>query len=191
MLTNSDHRGPAVCLHVLLLFAGFQLCLLCVHKCRNLVKLGGDLSKLSVQVERPAMVLMPKFVPCLAHTALLLGLGVQQHARHIQLVFVCRMEHVWQDLVAIVRTQLLVPVVQCQDSPIAFCVDDGHLVPSLQRDVGAKLREERWRVLDTIVDFLCRYANSGVVPPEAFSQEHLRDIEMLKGVLAMLGRFSA
>lgn len=80
MLTNPDHRGPAVCSHVLLLFAGFQPCLLCVHKRRDLIKLGGDFSKLSVQVERPAVELMPKFVPRLAHTALLLGLGVQKHA---------------------------------------------------------------------------------------------------------------
>lgn len=76
MLTNSDHRGLAVCLHILLLFAGFRARLLRVHKCCDLIKLGGNLFKLPVQVERPAVELMPKFVPRLAHTALLLGLGV-------------------------------------------------------------------------------------------------------------------
>ena len=84
----------AECSHIPISFAGFQIRLLLIHKRRNLIKLGGGFSKLPVQVERPAVELMPKFVPRLAHTALLLGLGVQQHARHIQLVFVCRMEHV-------------------------------------------------------------------------------------------------
>ena len=79
MLTNPDHRGPAVCLRPFS-FAGFQIRLLRVHKCRDLIKLGGDLSKLPVQVERPAVEFMPKLVPRLAHAAFLLGLGVQQNA---------------------------------------------------------------------------------------------------------------
>ena len=47
MLTESDHRGPAVRLHILISFAGFQIRLLRIHKCRDLIKLGGNLFKLT------------------------------------------------------------------------------------------------------------------------------------------------